>query len=172
MVGLAAGALLAPKPVPARYWMIVAATAIVPDLDAIGRPFHAGDVAWLGGHRALTHSLLFAAALGGLAVASNVADVGWRRHWPRLWLALCVAIALHGVFDTLADYGDGVMFFAPFSDTRYTSPWHPHRGLISDTLLGFLPALIVINVVRHRRRLSLPTRRRWPRYDATGNIGA
>ena len=151
MVGLAAGALLAPKPVPARYWIAVAAAAMVPDLDAIGRPVHAGDVEWLGGHRALTHSLAFAAGLAALTVAANIPDPAWRRDWSRLWLALFVAVALHGVFDTLADYGDGVMFFAPFSETRYTAPWHPHRGLITDTLLGFLPGLVVYRMARYLR---------------------
>ena len=39
-------------------WLIgvTAVAATLPDLDAIGRPFGHGDVEWLGGHRAVTHS--------------------------------------------------------------------------------------------------------------------
>jgi membrane-bound metal-dependent hydrolase YbcI (DUF457 family) len=38
----------------------------VPDLDASGRLWGSGDVQWLGGHRAFTHSVVFAVVFGGL----------------------------------------------------------------------------------------------------------
>lgn len=47
-----------------RVMATTAVAAAVPDVDAIGRPFGFDDVAWLGGHRGFTHSIVFALAAG------------------------------------------------------------------------------------------------------------
>jgi membrane-bound metal-dependent hydrolase YbcI (DUF457 family) len=74
------------------------------DLDAIGRPFGSGDVAWLGGHRALTHSLTFAAALAIAGVAGACRGPQWQGRRLGAWAYLALAFALHGALDALTTY--------------------------------------------------------------------
>ncbi len=156
--GLAAAAVvsLVYRGAPPRgaLWA-AAACAVLPDLDAVGRPFGRGDVAWLGGHRALTHSLAFAAVLGCV-----VAVVGFRGPSapasPRRRLVLAVALALgtalHGALDALSTYGEGVAFLAPFSARRVRAPWQPFEALVPELVLVWLPALAVLWAARARRR--------------------
>jgi inner membrane protein len=107
---------------PARAWVLGAASAIAPDADvvgvALGVPFRS-----VLGHRGLTHSLVFAAALGVVVVAAGF------RHTdlspPRLWLYFFLAAASHGVLDALTNGGPGIAFFAPFDNDRYFFPWRP-----------------------------------------------
>lgn len=158
--GLAAAALVSlafrGRPPRGALWA-AAACAVLPDLDAIGRPFGRGDVAWLGGHRALTHSLAFAAALG-----TAVAALGFRRRPElagrrrRLTLAagLAAGTALHGALDALSTYGEGVQFLAPFSDLRVKAPWQPFEALLPEVALVWLPALAVLGVARARARAA------------------
>jgi len=124
----AAGAALWPlfqtARLPRHVWLTGAVLAMVPDLDVVGFRFGIayGD---LLGHRGLTHSLFFAAALGAL-----VLEVGYRkRKWPvdrmRLWGYLALATASHGVLDALTTGGLGVAFFAPLVSQRYFFPWRP-----------------------------------------------
>jgi inner membrane protein len=127
--------------------------SVLPDVDAIGRPFGLGDLSFLGGHRALTHSLPFAFLLG-VAVAWLVV-----RQWPeqgsfrRVAIYLVLATASHGVLDAFASYGDGVAFFFPFSTARYAAPWRPIRAL-NEVWWIWLPATIVIIAFRMVRRRS------------------
>ena len=105
---------------PGRVWWAGALCAMLPDVDVIG--------SWLGvpfgslfGHRGLTHSFAFAAALAAIVAPWLVAR-GMRR-W--LWLYLFVATASHGVLDAMTNGGIGVALFAPFDTTRYVLPWRP-----------------------------------------------
>jgi membrane-bound metal-dependent hydrolase YbcI (DUF457 family) len=98
-----------------RFYGAAAAGAVLPDIDAIGRPFGLDDVGWLGGHRAVAHSVPFAAVLAIAAVAILCRGPTWDHRPTGVWAYLALAFALHGAFDALTVYGDGVMFFAPFS---------------------------------------------------------
>jgi inner membrane protein len=138
---------------PARVWWAGAVCAVAPDSDVLGVylgvPF--GSVL---GHRGLTHSLVFAAALAG-ALAPAMVPRGTRL---RVWLFLFVATASHGLLDAMTNGGIGVAFFAPFDAGRYYLPWRPivvsplglrpflsARGvavLASEAAWVWLPALI------------------------------
>ena len=105
---------------PARFWLLGAAFAALPDLDGIGF--------WLGvpyesefGHRGFSHSLFFAAVMAslGLLAFRGAADRG------RVWVFLFLATASHGVLDAMTSGGGGVAFFAPFHNDRYFFPWRP-----------------------------------------------
>jgi inner membrane protein len=123
----------------------------VPDLDAIGRPFGLGDLSFLGGHRALTHSLPFAVVLG---VA--VAWFAFRRSaapdsLARIAVYLVLATASHGILDAFASYGEGLAFLYPLSTTRYAAPWRPFDAL-NEIWWIWLPASLFILGVRQLRR--------------------
>ncbi len=152
------GAPLAPATATRRYWIAGMLCAVLPDVDAIGRPFGQGDLEFLGGHRALTHGLLFALALGTAGA--------WLvfRHSPangslkRVALYLVLATASHGFLDMFASYGDGVAVLFPFSVTRYSAPWQPLRGF-NEVWWIWLPAIaVVIGARRLRRTRSGPSR--------------
>jgi inner membrane protein len=108
----------------ARFWVLGAACAIVPDADVIGVAFGIPFRSMLG-HRGLSHSVPFAAAFAAVIVtlAFRSPPAGISR-W-RLWLYLFLAIASHGALDALTNGGPGIAFFAPFNDTRFFFPWRP-----------------------------------------------
>ena len=110
----------------ARVWLVGAVCASLPDLDVLGFRFgiHYGD---LLGHRGLTHSLAFAAALATVVVAVGFPEDAPRWSRRALWLYLFVATASHGCLDALTDGGLGVAFFSPFSNARYFFPVRPIR---------------------------------------------
>lgn len=151
---------------PVRVWALGAACAVLPDVDvfggAIGIPFWSPF-----GHRGLTHSLMFAAALAA------VVALGCR--WPRagvsrgrLWLYLFLATTSHGVLDAMTNGGPGIAFFAPLTDTRYFFPFRPIlvspigipaffsewglRVLQNEALWIGLPSLIFAGAVTMLRR--------------------
>ena len=106
-----------------RLWLLAALCSVLPDVDVIGF--------WLGipygaplGHRGLTHSIAFAAALAGAATL-----LGWPRGAarPAVFAFLFLCAASHGLFDAMTDGGLGVAFFAPFDNTRFFLPWRPIR---------------------------------------------
>ena len=113
-------------------WVAGALLAVAPDLDVIGFRFGVayGD---LLGHRGLTHSLLVA-LLVGTALGYWLA-----RHEPerRRWLAayLVLALASHGLLDTLTTGGLGVALLSPLSTARWFAPWRP----IAVSPLGLRP---------------------------------
>ena len=150
---VATAALLAPREIPRVTWAGVAVAVVVLDVDALPRLWGGGDLAWLGGHRAFTHSLTFAVLCGALLSLMLVHGTIVRL---RLWLALAAAIATHGLMDVLGSNGQGVQFLSPFSDQRYVSPWHPlGDGIVGDTL-AFLVAWLAARVIIQRRRQPLP----------------
>jgi inner membrane protein len=76
------------------------------------------------GHRGLTHSIAFAAALAAAATL-----LGWPRgrSRPAVFTFLFLCAASHGLFDAMTDGGLGVAFFAPVDNTRFFLPWCPIR---------------------------------------------
>ncbi len=152
------GAPLAPATATRRYWIAGILCAVLPDIDAIGRPFGQGDLEFLGGHRALTHGLLFAVAVGAVG-----AWVVFRRSpangsLGRVALYLILATASHGVLDMFASYGGGVAVLFPFSGTRYSALWRPLRGF-NEVWWIWLPAIgVIIGARRLRRSRSGPSR--------------
>jgi inner membrane protein len=148
-------------------WGLGALCAIVPDIDVIAFLFGIPYDHPLG-HRGLSHSLLFAAALAWVVAAV----VRWARPTSpggfRLWAFFFLATASHGLLDAMTNGGLGVAFFAPFSDARYFLPWQPiivspisvggllsRRGLrVIWSELGWvwLPAALVMVAGFGRRR--------------------
>ncbi len=150
---------------PARFWLLGAAFAVAPDLDAIGY--------WMGvpydsefGHRGVSHSLFFAALLASVGLLAFRGETAPR---GRTWLFLFLATASHGVLDALTTGGGGVAFFAPFDHERYRFPWRPivvspmsirrfftERGarvLASELLWIWIPATaFAVTAVTLRRR--------------------
>jgi inner membrane protein len=108
----------------ARFLAPGALFSVVPDIDVVGFNFgiHYGD---LLGHRGLTHSLAFAAAMAPmgafLCAGRSAAQPGWWMAWWYLFLAT----ASHGLLDAMTDGGRGVAFFSSFSNARYFLPWRP-----------------------------------------------
>jgi membrane-bound metal-dependent hydrolase YbcI (DUF457 family) len=127
-----------------RLYAAAAGGAVLLDVDAIGRPFGLGDVSWLGGHRALTHSLPFAAALAAAGVVAMCRGPDWQGRRLGAWAYFALAFALHGTLDALTPYGDGVMFLAPFSAWRFKAPWQPFDRIIPEVIGVWVPALVII----------------------------
>ena len=117
-LGQAASTNLRKQP---SFWAATIACSMLPDVDVIGFSFgiHYGD---LWGHRGMTHSLLFAAIVGG-----SLAWIFGKTVQERWWLAvfLFLVTASHGVLDALTNGGLGIAFFSPFDTTRYFFPWRP-----------------------------------------------
>src|SRR5439155_254109 len=118
IVALALGPAFRRAGWPARVWWAAAICAAVPDADVLG-VFAGVPLGSLLGHRGLTHSLAFAAALAAIVTPLLVAP-GTRR---RLWVYLFLATASHGIPDGMTDGGIGVAYFAPFDAARYYLPW-------------------------------------------------
>ncbi len=140
-----------------RAIIATAMAAALLDLDAVGRPFGRGDIAMLGGHRAITHSVWLALLAGAVAFRISRPREG---DPDRRLLALHVflVIASHGVLDAFTTYGEGVAFFAPVSMERWKAPWLVFSGILPEMLLVWLPAFAVY-VTWLRPRLDLPDNR-------------
>ncbi|MGA7794593.1 MAG: metal-dependent hydrolase [Candidatus Acidiferrales bacterium] len=126
VAALGIGACFYTPRIPKRVWAIGALCSVVPDLDVIGFHYgiHYGDF-W--GHRGFTHSIVFAALVGAVALL-----VPFRRSLPSisrfsLWMYFFLATASHGFLDAMTDGGLGIAFFAPFDNRRYFLPWTPIR---------------------------------------------
>ncbi len=94
----------------------------LPDADVAGFAFGIGYDDLLG-HRGLTHSLLFALVVAGLAALA--ASRAWRLNPGVLWLYFFLCLASHGVLDALTNGGLGVAFLSPFSNERYFFDFRP-----------------------------------------------
>ena len=166
IAGLAIGTALGPRRAPARFWVICATAAALPDLDGVGF--------WLGvpydsafGHRGFTHSLFFSALLASVALLA-FRDRTMDDARGRLWLSFFLATASHGVLDAMTSGGGGIAFFAPFVNERYFLPWRPipvspmsvrrffsARGvaiLASELLWVWVPAAVVAGTALLLRR--------------------
>ena len=122
-VALAAGRVYSsPAGVPARFWVLSALCAVMPDADVLAFVFRVPYGAVLG-HRGLTHSLAFALLTGVVVVLAFFRGEGFGKG--ALVVYFFLVTASHGVLDALTDGGLGVAFFAPFDPTRYFFPWRP-----------------------------------------------
>ena len=151
---------------PARFWLLSALCAVMPDADVIAFVFRIpyGDVL---GHRGLTHSLPFALMTATLVVLVFFRGGEFRKG--ALVVYFFLVTASHGVLDALTDGGLGVAFFAPFDGARYFFPWRPlvvspigvasffsEWGLaviLSEFVWVWLPSLLVVFVALTLRRL-------------------
>ncbi|SCK11186.1 metal-dependent hydrolase [Vogesella sp. LIG4] len=114
-IGLGLGRKLIPRPLLLAGVLL----SILPDLDVLafrlGIPY--GDAF---GHRGFSHALFSAALLALLA--------GWycQRRYPVSFRVACgylfVAMASHGLLDTLTTGGKGVALLWPFSNERFFAP--------------------------------------------------
>jgi inner membrane protein len=146
----AIGAILAPETTNRRYWITGVACAVAVDLDAIGRPFGYPDIAFVGGHRALTHSLPFAVALGAVATIAFFRGPAWDGHRWRIAVYLTLATASHGLLDLLTTRGQGIGLLMPFNWIRYEAAWRPVRGL-NELWIVWLPLMAIIAIARGLR---------------------
>lgn len=124
VAALGIGACFRRPEVPKGVWVLGALYAALPDADVAAFSFGIPYANVLG-HRGLSHSLAFAAALALLTVA-----IGFRRGVSgmgpgRLGIFLFLATASHGLLDTLTNGGLGVALLAPFNDHRYFFPFRP-----------------------------------------------
>lgn len=136
IAGVALGAWFLPATSPRRLWAVAATCGALPDIDILGWALHVPNNSVVG-HRALTHSLIFAIVVGALAAWSAFRGPAWVAERGRLWLAFALAMATHGVLDAMTTYSLGIEFFAPFSDRRYRFPWQP----LTDPAVGLSAAL-------------------------------
>ena len=110
---------------PVRYWAALAVVAALPDLDVVVYPLGLNAPHILG-HRGLTHSLPFAAVFAALVVRLRVSRrASGARRGRGSGLVFFAAMASHGVLDAMTNGGQGIAFFAPFSDARWHFPWQP-----------------------------------------------
>jgi len=156
---------------PARYWVTVAILGALPDLDVVIYPMGLNAPHVLG-HRGITHSLAFAAVFAALVVRLVFRDQRWRGAWLRLWFVFFGALVSHAVLDALTNGGQGIAFFAPFSDARFHFPWQPIRvspiGLTAffsidglrvlqnELVWVWLPSAFVAVLARYLRRATTP----------------
>ncbi|HKH49861.1 MAG TPA: metal-dependent hydrolase [Thermoanaerobaculia bacterium] len=123
VAALGLSALFYRREVPKGVWALGAVCAALPDADvlafAVGIPYEQ-----MLGHRGLSHSPAFAAAVAAALVACFRRGV--RGLSPGALGAYFFAVtASHGLLDALTDGGLGVAFLAPFSGERFFFPWQP-----------------------------------------------
>ena len=156
---------------PARFWLLSALCAVLPDADVISFSFgfQRGSVF---GHRGITHSLFFALLLALLVVwLAFKKTPAFSKSWWKLLVYFFIVTASHGLLDALTDGGTGAAFFAPFDATRYFFPWRPievspvglrffsSRGLEvikSEFVWVWIPAMLLVAFFWIYRRLRAP----------------
>jgi inner membrane protein len=106
---------------PPRLLGAAVVASVLPDIDSLGY-FLGVPYDSLVGHRGLTHSLLFALAVAG--VAAFFSDRLGASASKCFWVVL-VSAASHGLLDAMTSGGLGVAFWSPFSNHRYFFPWRP-----------------------------------------------
>lgn len=141
---LALGAAILPRPIPRRLAITGVACAILLDLDAICRPFGRGDITWLGGHRALTHSLLFAVVVAGLLAFLWKHIAATKANRWRVFAFLASAMIAHGILDMFTDDFPAVAIFAPFSWQRFEAPWEPFHRVWMEILIVWIPCWLFV----------------------------
>ena len=166
-VGIAA--LFPARSLKPRVWIAGAIFAMLPDADVLSFRLGIayGDVL---GHRGLTHSLAFAAAVASIATFALFPQARAAANRALVWLYLFLATASHAVLDALTNGGHGVAFLAPFDNTRHFFPFTPkevspigisrffsERGaevLLSEMRWIWLPlgAAVMCRLILRRRR--------------------
>jgi inner membrane protein len=157
--------------IPRGLWVLGVLCAMAPDLDVIGFRFGVAYGALLG-HRGLSHSLPFAAALA-LVLTYVVAWMSPTLSRARVWLYLFLATASHGVLDAFTDGGLGVAFLSPFNLERSFAPFRPIAVsplradsfarqaltiLRSELVWVGLPSLVLGSALAGLRKLRTETR--------------
>ena len=158
LAGAAVGAFYQDPRHRPRVMALAAVCAVAPDLDLIGWPLGISPLTLLG-HRGLSHSLVFAVVLGGIAALALRPPVTTRERVVAA-VILMVATATHSLIDALTTYAPtGPAFWAPFSNQRYRFPWTPlsgagglHTDFGREALYVCLPALMVIVAIEWWRR--------------------
>jgi inner membrane protein len=154
----------------AKFWLLTAICAALPDIDVVGFSFGVRYSDMLG-HRGLTHSLPSAMIIACVVVALAFRDAAaLSTQWWKLVTYFFIVIASHGVLDAMTNGGLGVAFFAPFSNERYFFPWRPievsplavepffsDRGLrvmITEIEWIWIPSLLLIAITEFYRRVQ------------------
>lgn len=166
IVPLALAVAAGPTRISPKLAVAGAALAMLPDADVAGFALGIayGDP-W--GHRGATHALAFAAVVAGAIV------VLWREARSLLaFVFLALAMASHGLLDTLTSGGLGAALFWPISDVRIFAPVTPIRvspigadffsarglvTLVSEIQLVWLPCLVLVATGWLLRRRSAKT---------------
>ncbi len=115
-----------------RNYIIGATTAIIPDFDYFGF-INRVPYASLWGHRGLTHSLVFAVAVG--LVAMLLANRKPRALSIDFFMLFFLTTISHSLIDACTNGGLGVALFSPYNTHRYFFPWRPIQ--VSPMGLGF-----------------------------------
>jgi len=116
----------------AKFWILTAACAMLPDADALSFEFGVRYDSMFG-HRGITHSILFALVLGAL-VSILFYSHSQVPKW-KVGLYFAAVTATHPLLDMLTNGGRGVALLAPFSAERFFFPWRPIE--VSPIGLGF-----------------------------------
>lgn len=151
-----------------RFWTAVLICSALPDIDVVGFGFgiRYGD---LWGHRGMTHSILFALAVGSAVGVWSGAS--WAERILRSALFFFITIS-HGLLDAMTNGGLGIAFLSPFDPTRYFLPWRPilvspigvgffsQRGVavLWSELLWVWPGALVLGLALYALRRRLETR--------------
>ena len=168
-VGLALGRICISRKMPARFWVLSAICAILPDIDGIGHMLGV-EYGGLFGHRGIIHSLPFALLVGMAVPTLAFRETGrFSRRWWGLALCFTAVTASHPLLDAMTTGGLGVAFFSPFDPTRYFLPWRfirvspiaivsffGRRGvevILNELCVVWLPMLLIVGMVVLTRRL-------------------
>jgi inner membrane protein len=161
VIPIALSAFFPKETISPNLLLIGAVCSIVPDFDVIGFRFGIkyGDML---GHRGLTHSIFFAAALG--AVLTLILSRNMQSGRLILFLFLFLSTLSHAILDAMTNGGLGVAFFAPFHNERYFFPWRPIavspiglrnfltmaglRVILNELLLVWLPSTVLFTLMR------------------------
>ncbi len=123
-VPLALGIGLGKDLVPRRVMWAGVALSILPDMDVLA--FRLGiPYANALGHRGFSHALLTAFAVA--AFAACLLEKPATRRFTGTWLFLFIAMASHGLLDTLTTGGLGIALLWPKSEQRFFAPWQVIR---------------------------------------------
>jgi inner membrane protein len=120
-VPLAIGLGLGRRVVSTRLMACSAVGSVLPDLDVLTFRFGIPYAAEFG-HRGFSHSLLFAVAVA----LAGACFCRFLKTTPlRALVFLLVAVASHGLLDTLTNGGLGIALFWPWSEQRHFAPLRP-----------------------------------------------
>lgn len=130
-----------------RLGIVAAACAALPDIDW---PWDLPATS-LFSHRAITHSLLFAALAAVLATRLCFSREQRAANGKTLLLVVALAAFSHACLDALTSYSYGIEFLAPFSGARFRFWWTPLGSsgggltaqLRQELLVVLVPALLV-----------------------------
>ncbi|MDO7957947.1 metal-dependent hydrolase [Xanthomonas euvesicatoria] len=126
------------------------AAAMLPDADVLAFALHI-PYADAFGHRGASHSLLFAAIVGLLGVASHRL---LRADAVQASVFLFVCAASHPLLDAMTSGGLGVALGWPWSQTRWFAPWRPIR--VSPFATGFFNTRGLSTLLSELRWVWLP----------------